>query len=380
MNTVREPEYVQTIVIGGGQAGLSAGYHLARQKLPFVILDANERVGDSWRQRWDSLRLFTPTRYDGLAGMPFRARAHYFPTKDEMAGYLEAYTQHFDLPVRTGMRVERLTKDDGRFILTASDGEQFEAENVVVAMANYQRPRVPAFAGELDKGIVQLHSADYRNPAQLQDGAVLLVGAGNSGAEIGVEVARSRETWLSGNPTGEVPFSIDGLPARLLLIRLVLRFLFHRVMTVDTPIGRRKREQILSHGMPLLRVKSSQLKAAGVHRVPRTVGTKDGGPLLEDGRVLDVANVIWCTGFEPGFSWIDLPVLSDDGLPQHEKGVVLQEPGLYFVGLHFLYAASSSMVHGVGRDAEYIAKAIAARVPAALDAVDPVASPGSVRP
>jgi putative flavoprotein involved in K+ transport len=278
-----------------------------------------------------------------------------------MADYLSAYAQRFDLPVRTGTRVERLTKDDGHFILTARDGEQFEAENVVVAMANYQRPRAPAFANDLDTSIVQLHSADYRNPAQLKDGPVLLVGVGNSGAEIAVEVARSHETWLSGSPTGEVPLNIESLAARLLLMRLILRVVFHRVMTVDTPIGRRKREEVLSHGMPLLRVKGRHLADAGVHRVARTVGIQDGLPLLEDGRPLDVGNVIWCTGFDSSFSWIDLPVIDEDGLPIHEKGIVTQELGLYFVGLHFLYAASSSMVQGVGRDAQRVVEAIAAR-------------------
>jgi putative flavoprotein involved in K+ transport len=353
-------EHVQTIVVGAGQAGLSVGYQLARLGLPFLILDANQRVGDSWRNRWDSLRLFTPARYDGLAGMPFPAPGNVFPTKDEMADYLEAFARRFELPVRSGVAVERLSREGSRFVLTG-EGQRLEADNVVVAMANYQRPHIPGFAGQLGEGIVQLHSVDYRNPTQLREGPVLLVGAGNSGAEIGIEVARTHETWLSGNPTGEVPFSIDGLAARLLLIRLVLRVLFHRVLTVDTPIGRRKREAILAHGTPQLRIKSRQLTAAGVKRVARTVGTRDGLPLLEDGEVLDVANVIWCTGFRPGFSWIDLPVLSADGSPGHQKGIVQREPGLYFLGLDFLYAASSSMVHGVGRDAQRIANAIAVR-------------------
>ena len=172
MNTIvrTDREHMQTIVVGGGQAGLAVGYHLARRGLPFVILDANEHVGDAWRNRWDSLRLFTPAAYDSLPGMRFPAPANDFPTKDEMADYLEDYARRFDLPVRTSTRVERLTEEDGRFAITASGGERFEAENVVVAMANYQRPRVPAFAVELDRNIAQLHSADYRGPTQLRDG------------------------------------------------------------------------------------------------------------------------------------------------------------------------------------------------------------------
>ncbi len=363
MNSMQEPERVQTIVIGGGQAGLSVGYHLARRGLPFLILDANQRIGDSWRSRWDSLRLFTPARYDGLAGMPFPASAHAFPTKDEMADYLERYAAHFRLPVRSGVKVDGLSRRGERFIVTAGE-QRFEAENVVVAMSNYQKPVVPPFARQLAPGITQLHSMDYRNPSQLRDGGVLIVGAGNSGADIAMEVAKDHETWLSGRDTGHVPFRIEGLAARLILVQLVLRILFHRVFTVSTPLGRKIRPKVLAQGGPLIRVKPRDLAAAGVQRVPRTAGVRDGHPVLEGGRVLEVTNVIWCTGFAPGFSWIQLPVLGEDE-PMHQRGVVSCEPGLYFVGLEFLYAFSSVMIHGVGRDAERIAQAIASRVSAA---------------
>jgi putative flavoprotein involved in K+ transport len=356
----KDVERIQTVVIGGGQAGLSVGYYLTRLGLPFVILDAGRRIGDAWRNRWDSLRLFTPARYNGLVGMPFPAAAHAFPTKDEMADYLETYAARFELPVRSGVRVDRLTRRDRRFLVAAGD-QRFEAENVVVAMANYQRPMVPAFAGQLDPRITQLHSLAYRSPSQLAAGDVLLVGAGNSGADIAMELASDRRTWLSGRDTGHIPFRIEGLAARLLLVWLVLRVLFHRVLTVDTPLGRRARPKVLRGGGPLIRVKPRDLVAAGVQRVPRTVGVRDGRPLLQDGRVLDVANVIWCTGFEPGFSWIDLPVLGERGEPRHERGLVPGAPGLYFVGLNFLYALSSTMIHGVARDAERIAGVILAR-------------------
>jgi putative flavoprotein involved in K+ transport len=355
-------ERFETVIIGGGQAGLSVGYHLAKGGRPFVILEANERIGDSWRKRWDSLRLFTPARYDGLAGWPFPAADWSFPTKDEMADYLEAYAAHFELPVRTGVRAEGLSRNGEQFVVAAG-GKLIEAENVVVAMANFQRPQAPTFAGELDPSIVQLHSCDYRNPSQLRDGGVLVVGAGNSGAEISLEVSRAHPTWLSGRDTGHIPFRIEGVASRLLLAPLALRFVFHRVLSVNTPIGRRARPKILSNGAPLIRVKPSDLAATGIERVPRVVGVRDGLPLLEDGRVLEVANVVWCTGFHPGFSWIDLPIFEAEE-PMHERGVVGSEPGLYFVGLEFLYAMSSVMVHGVGRDAEHIAKHISSRVPA----------------
>ncbi len=353
-------EEIETVIIGAGQAGLSVGYHLARRGVPFVILEANQRVGDTWRRRWDSLRLFTPARFDGLDGLPFPASAHAFPTKDQMADYLESYAQRFGLPVRTGVTVDRVTRADGGFFVSAGE-LRIRAEQVVVAMATYQKPRVPAFAAELDLEIVQLHSLEYRNPGQLRDGGVLIVGAGNSGSEIAMELAcTGRATWMSGRDTGHVPFRIDGTAARLGLLRLVLRGLFHRVLTLDTPLGRKVRPKATSRGAPLIRVKPQDLAAAGVVRVPRMAGVRGGLPVLDDGRVLEVTNVVWCTGFEPGFTWIDLGGVFDDrGEPAHERGVVAAAPGLSFVGLHFLYAMSSTMIHGAGRDAEYVARRIA---------------------
>jgi len=352
-------ERIQTVVIGGGQAGLSVGYHLRRRGLPFVILDAHDRVGDTWRTRWDSLRLFTPARFNGLDGAPFPAKPWTFPTKDEMAEYLEAYARRFALPVRTGVRVTRLSRNGTGYLVETTNG-RFEAENVVVAMSNYQAPRTPPFAGDLNGHVVQLHAKRYRNPLQLQPGGVLIVGAGNSGADIGMEVVQTHRTWLAGRDTGQIPFRIEGVPARLFAVRFVIRFLFHHVLTVRTPVGRKARPKLISHGGPRIRVKAADLAAAGVERVPRMAGVKDGKPLLADGRVLDVANVIWCTGFHPGFDWIDLPIVGDHE-PLHHRGIVASHPGLYFVGLHFLFSLSSAMIHGVGRDAARIVDHLAAR-------------------
>jgi putative flavoprotein involved in K+ transport len=350
------------IVIGGGQAGLSMGYQLKQRGVRFVILDAHARIGDAWRRRWDSLRLFSPARYDGLAGMPFPAPPDSFPTKDEMADYLEAYAARFELPVLTGVRVDKLTRAGGRFVVRAGQ-RQFEAGQVVVAMANLQNGAVPAFARELSPDIVQLHSMDYKNPTQLREGGVLLMGAGNSGAEIAVELAATkRRVWLSGRHPGEMPFRGDSFLGQLVFLRLLFRVLFHRVLTIKTPMGRKARLKAHAGGTPLIRQKSKQLAAAGVTRAPRVVGIKDGRPLLADGRALDVTNVIWCSGFDAAFSWIDLPILDEAGRPRHEGGVVGEVPGLYFVGLHFLYAFSSAMIHGVGRDAARISDAVAGSV------------------
>ena len=362
MKSRPDTQRFETVVVGGGQAGLSAGYHLARRGMPFLILDANERIGDSWRKRWDSLRLFTPARYNGLDGMPFPAPANYFPTKDEMGDYLESYARQFKLPVRTGVRVESLTRENGVFALTAGT-QRFEAENVIVALSHYQGSKVPAFASQLDPSIMQLHSSEYKNPAQLQDGGVLIVGAGNSGSEIAMELVRDRPVWMAGSNTGQIPFRPEGLPGRLILVRLVLRGLFHRVMTVNTPMGRKIRPKVISKGGPLIRVKYKDMAAAGIKRVPRVAGVEAGRPVLEDGQVMDVPNVMWSTGYDAGLDWIKLPVLGEHE-PLHRRGVVESEPGLYFVGLHFQYSMSSGMVHGVGRDADYIVKAVEARAAA----------------
>jgi putative flavoprotein involved in K+ transport len=348
------------IIIGGGQVGLAMGYQLRKRGSRFVILDANERVGDAWRKRWDSLRLFTPARYDNLPGMPFPAPASYFPTKDEMVDYLESYAEHFQLPVQLGVRVEKLSKNGDFFEVIGGD-LHYTARNVVVAMATFQEPKMPSFASQLDPQITQFHSSEYCNPSQLQEGGVLVVGAGNSGAEIALELSRSHPTWLSGRHPGHVPFRIESLVGRVILIPLVLRLLFHRVFTIDTPIGRRERSKLLKKGGMLVRTKPEDLEKAGVQRVPRTTGVRNGLPVLDDGRSLEVKNVIWSTGYHPGFSWIDIPVMGEIE-PRHRRGVVPEQPGLYFAGLHFLYAASSTMIQGADRDTDYIAGHIAARM------------------
>ena len=348
-------EHVDTVVVGGGQAGLATGYHLAQRGLPFAILDANERPGDSWRGRWDSLRLFTPARYSGLPGLPFPAPAWSYPTRDSMADYLEDYAARFELPVRGGQRVDRLSRSGERFRLVSGD-RWFEADNVVVATGAYQALRVPEFAAELDPAILQLDATEYRNPSQLRDGSVLVVGAGNSGAEIAFEVAEGRPTSLSGPSAGHVPIRTDGMRARLLVPPVW--FVASHVLTTRTPIGRKVRPKAARTAAPLERARPKELAAAGVERVPRTIGVRDGYPELEDGRVLEVANVIWCPGYRADFGWIELPILGGDGEPEHERGVAAGEPGLYFVGRPFLYAFTSSLIGGVGRDAEYVVERI----------------------
>jgi putative flavoprotein involved in K+ transport len=354
-----QAERVETVIVGGGQAGLATGYHLARQGRSFVILDANERIGDSWRRRWESLRLYSPAKYDGLPGTRFPARHASFPTTAEMADYLEAYATQLDLPVRSSTRVNAVSKEGERYVVTA--GEQtFEAENVVVATGVMQEPIVPSFAPELDPRIRQLHSNDYRNLSQLQEGAVLVVGASHSGADIAYETAAEHKTILSGPDTGQIPASVETRRGRLGF--RVWLFIGTHVLTMDTPLGRKMRPHIRHGGAPLLRYRKKDLAAAGVERVlAKTVTVQDGKPVLADGRVLDVQNVIWCTGFRRDDSWIKVPFEVDqDGYPEQYRGVVDSAPGLYFVGMLFLHSFASMLIVGAGRDAERVAKHIAA--------------------
>jgi putative flavoprotein involved in K+ transport len=357
MNT----EFFKVIVIGAGQAGLSAGYYLKKYNIPFLILDANERVGDSWRNRWDSLRLFTPAKFNSIAGMKFPAPPNYFPTKDEMGDYLEDYAAHFNLPVRTRIKVEGLSREGNIYCIRAGEKE-FQAEHVIIAMSNYQNPKIPRFAEQLNKDIKQIHSFYYRHPSQLNDGDVLVAGAGNSGSEIALELARNKhKVWLSGRDTGHLPFDIKGAAAQLILMRIVIRFLFYRVITTGTPIGRKAYPVVTSKGGPLIRNKPKDFVNAGIQRLPKINRVVDGLPVTEDNKIIDVKNIVWCTGFYPAFSWIDIPIFNGKD-PKQYRGVVNNEPGLYFLGLHFLYALSSAMVHGVSRDAKYVVNTIRNRL------------------
>jgi putative flavoprotein involved in K+ transport len=344
--------HFDTVVVGGGQAGLAMGYFLAQQDRDFVILDAGDRVGDTWRNRWDSLRLFTPAFHSGLSGMPFPAPGRSFPTKDETADYLETYARTFDLPLRLGRRVKSLSPHDDGYLVRAG-GERYLAEHVVVATGPYHYPNIPGFAPGLDPTIAQLHSSAYRNPGHLPEGGVLVVGAGNSGAEIAVELAASRRTYLSGRDTGHLPIS-------LIHNRLSL-WLADHVFTIDTKPGRKMSEAMGRRGDPLVRLKAKDITAAGVERVPRVDGIVDGKPRLADGRSLDVTVVVWATGFRPDFAWIKLPIFDDDGDPIHHRGVVDAARGLYFLGLPFQYTPTSTHVGGVGKDARHVAEHLVAR-------------------
>lgn len=357
MNGSQNPA-VDTLIVGGGQAGLAMGYWLAQEGSSFLIVDENARTGDSWRQRWDSLRLFTPGKYDGLPGAPFPGDRLSFPTKDELADYPEDYGRRFDLPIVHNVRVDGLASDGDGFHVTSGQ-RSWRARNVVIATGGYRVPKTPAFAGELSADILQLHSQDYKNPSQLQPGPVLVVGLGNSGAEIAMEVSGSHPTVVAGAPGGELPVRHGRAAARFVLP--VIRFAGLHVLTLDTPVGRKVAPKFMQKAAPLIRTRTKELRAAGVELLPRVTGVRDGYPEVGgDFQTVKPANVIWCTGYRDDYSWVRVPVVDGAGRLLQKRGVVADVPGVFFIGQEFLFAAASATLPGVGRDARYLARRVAA--------------------
>jgi putative flavoprotein involved in K+ transport len=354
-------QHTETLIVGAGQAGLATGYHLSRLGRELLIVDGNDRLGDNWREQYDSLTLYTPAKYSHLPGMDFPAAKWSFPGKDEVADYLESYALRFSLPVRLRTRVDRLAADpDGGFVATVGD-DTIHCDNVVVATGTFGRlPFVPELARELDPRIRQLHSSEYRRPSQLAPGRTLVVGASHSGCDLAYEIAAVQPTTLVGRDCGQIPLEWG---SRALKVAMpVLVFAWKHVLTRRTPMGRKQMQEVRHHGGPMLRVKRHHLAERGVERIEqRVIGVSDGKPVLADGQVLDVANVVWCTGFRASYEWIDLPLLGEDGWPREYRGVVESVPGLFFCGLAFQYAFSSMVLPGVGRDAAYLANQIHAR-------------------
>jgi putative flavoprotein involved in K+ transport len=338
--TMRQAE---VIVVGGGQAGMAAGYYLSRAGIGFLILDAGPRAGEAWARRWDTLELFTPARYSSLPGMAFPGRPGHYPGKDEVAGYLAAYARAFALPVRYNTRVTALERTAGGYRLHTSAGT-YEAGQVIVATGAYQRPWTPAIAAGLSGEVTQVHSAAYRNPGQIPSGTVLVVGAANSGAQIAADLAGTHQVWLSrGAPIRRLPRRILGVPIhavgdRLGLIPAPFSTWRGRTQRGDLLVGPSLRQLARRHG---IRLAGRATRAAG-----RTV-------TFADGQNLEVSAVVWATGYRPDYSWIHLPVIGPGGLPRHQRGVT-GSPGLYFLGMHNQYSRGSSLIHWVRHDAAYI--------------------------
>jgi putative flavoprotein involved in K+ transport len=340
-----------TIVIGAGQAGLAAGYYLKQKGDHFAILDENSRIGASWRNRWDSLRMNTPSFYNRLPRMNFPKPDLYFPTKDEAADFLEQYARQFNLPIRLGMKVYELDRDGAGFRLMAGESS-LQSRNVIIATGAFQKPFIPAMSEQFKSEIQQVHSANYRNPDRINARDVLVVGAGNSGGEIAIELARAgKRVWMAGRDVGRPP----AINLRWFLGGKPYWWFLRNVVTLHTPIGRRLKAKVLGHGNPLVSFRREDVIAAGVEATPRVVGAKDGCPQLEDGRVIPAEAIIWASGYRSDYDWVKLPVFDAIGRPEHRRGVVPEVPGLFFLGLPFQTGLTSPLFGGVGRDDKYIA-------------------------
>jgi putative flavoprotein involved in K+ transport len=340
------------IIIGAGQAGLAAGYHLLMAGEDFVIIDSVKRIGDSWRKRWDSLTLFTPSQFDGLPGLSFPKARGTMPSKDEMADYLDEYAEKFNLPIRLEENIQNLSCKQSGFEITTVKGI-LKCDKVIIATGTNPLPRIPEFAKDLDKSIHQVHSSQYINPESLSPGNVLVVGAATSGVEIAIELAGSRHTFISGHPTYHIPDEIFRYASSLYW------WFASNILTVNTAIGRRARKNLLKGGGPLVGVSVKDLVDAGVEQISRMSGVENGRPKFADGLKLNVSSVIWATGFKPDFSWIDVKVTDDkNGWPLTKRGVSNNVKGMYFMGMIFQYSRTSGLVGGVGKDAAFIVKHI----------------------
>jgi putative flavoprotein involved in K+ transport len=353
----RSPERREVVVVGGGQAGLAIGYFLTQQGRDFVILEADEEPGAAWRQRWDSLRLFTPTRYNSLPGLAFPGDPDSYPGRDAVAAYLTDYIRHFDLPVALGSRVRSIRRANGGYAVELDD-RIYEAEQIVVATGPFQVPFVPVMAQRLDPKVVQLHSTGYRSPEAIPEGRVLVVGGGNTGFQIAAEVAGSREVHLSiGSRQTPLPQRILGrdlfwyLETTGLIRKSTASRIGRRLAGRDTLIGSSPRVLRRRHGVQL-------------HK--RAVDAAGSTLSFADGTQLDVGSVVWATGFRLDHSFIDVPVFDPDGRLVHRRGVT-GSPGLYFLGLTWQHTRGSALLGWVKDDAEFIAQRIDAFRPMAQD-------------
>jgi putative flavoprotein involved in K+ transport len=337
------------VVIGAGQAGLAIGYFLTQER-KFVTLEAAESIGSAWRDRWESLRLFTPRRYSGLPGLPFPGHPEGYPDRDEVIAYLERYAERFELPIELNSPVRRLTRENGHFLLEI-DGRRITAEQVVVATGPFQKPFIPEVASRLEADVFQVHSTAYRKPSDVPEGTVLVVGGGNTGFQIAEELSSTRRVVLAiGSRQTPLPQRLLG---RDLFWWLTKTRLFDT--TVESRLGRklRTRETLIGSSPRKLR------RSYGVELKPRVVDAEGLTVRFEGGSELEVDAVIWATGYRPDYSWIDLPVFDPDGRLRHRRGVT-DVTGLYFLGLTWQHTRGSALIGWVKDDAEFIAEQIAA--------------------
>lgn len=341
------------VVIGGGQAGLAMGYFLKQTSLKFVILDNQERTGDVWRKRYDSLVLFTPRSYSALPGLALSGDPDGLPAKDEIADYLEHYAQNFDLPILHNCNVQTIKQENNLFTIETNES-RFRAEKVVVATGPFHTPIIPPFAKDLPSDILQLHSSEYKNPAQLNKGAVLVVGGGNSGAQIAVELSEHYETFLS---VGQKPRILP-----LTVVGKSIFWCFDKVGLLQADRNSRIGKKIQSQPDPIFGLElKDKLKNNRITLKGRTQSIVNNEIQFEDSSTIAVKNIIWATGFKQDYSWIEIPNLLDhSGKIKQNRGITDIE-GLYFLGLPWQHRRGSALLLGVGDDAEFLSQKIAAQ-------------------
>jgi putative flavoprotein involved in K+ transport len=348
-NTGSAPHF-EVVVIGGGQAGLAMGYYLRHQGRRFVVFERGDSIVPAWRERWDSLTLFTPRRYSALPGHPFPGDPDGYPTRDEVISYLERYAETFELPIELNSEVRKLSREADRFVLKIED-RTITADQVVVATGPFQTPFVPKLSEKLEPELWQAHSTRYRQPSDVPQGTVAVVGGGNTGFQIAKELSATHKVVLSvGSKQKPLPQRIAArdlfwwLTKTRLLSTTVESRLGSKLQYRDTLIGSSPRELTRRYGVEL---KPRADEASG-----RTVR-------FEDGSELEVDAVIWATGYRPDHTWIDLPILDSKGRLRHRRGVT-DVPGLFFLGLTWQWTRGSALIGWVKDDAQFLAERIAA--------------------
>ncbi len=368
-------QHLDVAVIGGGQAGLAIGYFLRQHGYGLVILERASEVAPAWRERWDSLTLFTSRRYSALPGLPFPGDPDGYPTRDEVIGYLEHYAETFELPVELKSEVKKLERsEDGRFRLEL-DRRTITADQVVVAAGPFQTPYVPKLVEKLAGDVFQTHAVGYRRPDEVPQGTVIVVGGGNTGFQIAKELSATHKVVLSVG-TRQKPF-----PQRVLGRDLFWWLTKARILdkTVESRLGRK-----LSTRDTLIGSSPRELKKRyGVEVKPRVVDADGRTVRLEDGSELEVDAVIWATGYRADYSWIKLPTFDEDGRLRHRRGVT-DVPGLYFLGLTWQHTRGSALIGWVKDDADFIAERIAeyqqSKAPPAAETPVGAGAPAQGRP
>ena len=323
----------EVLVIGAGQAGLTLGYYLRQAGVRFLIVDAADQVGSAWAQRWDSLVLFTPRRYNAMPGLSFNGDLDQEPTRDEVIDYLHRYATEFDLPIQLNSTVTALHHADGRYVAELATGT-IQADQVVVATGPFQRPRVPDFASSVASDVYQIHSSGYRRPSDLPPGRVVVVGGGNTGYQIAEELAADHRCRPRGGLTAASAAATAARAADLLVAHQARM----QRITIDSRLGRRLRER-----ETLIGSSPAKAKRQGITLKPRALEASGRVVRFADGTSVEADAIIWATGYRVRLLLDPTPIVDEQGRLRHRRGVT-DQPGLYFLGLQWQHTRGSALL------------------------------------